>query len=169
MKKYLLAMAIMMIGATSFAQDTEEKKVVFSVGAEGAIPIGDSKDAYSAGFGATAQVEYMVAEKFGVTLNAGYINFSGKTYTIPGLGTVKGGSIGQIPILAGFRYYFIKDIYFSGQLGFSSFTKGGGTAFTYAPGVGAKFSVLDVTLKYLGAPKNGATFSTVGLRVAYSF
>lgn len=169
MKKYLLAMAVVMIATTGFSQDTQVKKLVLSVGAEGALPIGDSKDVYSAGFGATAQAEYMIAEKFGVTLNAGYIHFSGKDYTLPVIGTVKGSSIGQIPVLVGARYYFIKDIYLSGQLGFSSFTKDGGTAFTYAPGIGAKFSVLDVTLKYLGATKDSETFSTVGLRVAFSF
>jgi hypothetical protein len=162
MKRYLLALAILTISATGFAQDTEIKKLVLSVGAEGAIPVGDYKDAYSIGLGGTAQAEYMVAPKFGVTLNAGYINFSGENNI---------ESVGQIPVLAGGRFYFVKDIYVSGQLGVSILTGGDDSesGFTYAPGIGAKFSVLDVTLKYTSTSINSFNFSNVGLRVAFNF
>jgi hypothetical protein len=169
MKKLVLIVVIAFASASSFAQDTEKKNVVISVGAELAAPVGNLGDASSFGLGATAQLEYMATSNVGLTLNAGYINYFGKDYTLPGYGTQKYESLGQIPVLAGARYYFIKDIYISGQLGFSSFTKDRGTGFSYAPGIGIKFSVLDATLKYLGTSRDGGSLSNVGLRIAYSF
>ena len=106
----------------------------------------------------------MIANKVGLTGNVGYINYAGKT-----INGRKNASISQIPVLAGIRYYIVKDIYLSLQSGVSIFNQDRGSAFTFAPGLGAKFSVIDATLKFMGASKDGGGLSTVGLRVAYSF
>ena len=173
MKKLSLICALALASSGLFAQEnnTTSKKVGFSVGVELASPVGDLKDSHKFGIGGTAQVEYMVAQQVGITLNAGYISYSGKSQTFLGT-TYKNPALGQIPILAGVRYYFIKDIYVSGQLGVSVFKVKGAdseSAFTYAPGIGIKVSLLDLTLKYMGASKNGSTLSNVGLRVAVNF
>jgi hypothetical protein len=169
MKKYLLFVAAAFGTASLFAQEVKSKKVIFSVGAEAAVPVGDYNSVSSFAFGGTAQAEYLASNKVGITLNSGYINYFGKRFDLPGYGSLKRESFGQIPVLAGIRYYFIKDIYVSGQLGISQVTKGAGAGFTYAPGIGFKFSVLDATVKYMGVAFNGVTLSTVGVRVAYTF
>ncbi|RYE13927.1 MAG: hypothetical protein EOP45_20435 [Sphingobacteriaceae bacterium] len=166
MKKLFLAMAVAFISATSFAQENNvtSKKVGFSIGAELASPVGDLKNVSNFGFGGTLQGEYMASDMFGITLNTGYINYFSKYDN--------GRSVGQIPILAGARYYFIKDIYVSGQLGVSIIKVKGfdsESGFSYAPGIGIKVSVIDLTLKYLGTSLDGGNTSNVGLRVAVNF
>jgi len=69
------------------------------------------------------------------------------------------------------QYYFTPKIYGSAQLGESFFTQsGGGSKFTYAPGVGYKVTdKWDVLLKYTGYSGNGSNGGTVGVRLGYAF
>jgi hypothetical protein len=169
MKKHLLAAALMISVASAMAQDKKEvKPLSYSVGVEAAVPVGDLHYGSSFGFGATALGEYKVSDQFGVTFTAGYLHYLGKKdkeldYKYP--------SLGQIPLLAGGRYYIKDGIYASGQLGVSIFTSDGETttAFTYAPGVGIKHKNIDATLKFMSATKEGTSLSNIGVRVAYSF
>ena len=164
MKKYTLLTAIILVSLSSFAQETETQPLSFNIGGELAVPVSNLSNISSFGFGISALGEYRVVEAFSVTLSAGYIHFFGKSfggYTAP--------SLGQVPLLAGGRYYFIKNVYASGQLGISIFNKGLGSGFTYVPGIGAKFSNLDATLKYMGASVEGGTLSNISLRFAYAF
>jgi hypothetical protein len=94
----------------------------------------------------------------------GYLNFSGK----------KGyASSGIVPAMAGIKYLFSESkVYLSGQLGVAFSTEsGGGSNFTYAPGIGYNISEnVDVNLKYTGYSfKGGGTGGVVGVRLAYSF
>lgn len=169
MKKQLLSILAVLIAGFSYAQETKTvKPVVLSIGAELASPVGDLDNSSDFGIGGSLQAEFMVKSNLGITVNAGYINYLGKKYDTP-IGSVKAASISQIPLLAGVRYYLIKDIYVSGQLGASIFNRDIGTAFTYAPGIGARASIFDLTLKYMGSNKNDASLSNVSLRVAVSF
>lgn len=114
----------------------------------------------------------MIDEKLSVSANIGYISYAGKTITTPAqtiLGitipstSIKIPAFGVTPVLIGGRYLFTENIYGQAQLGMSFYK--GGSSFTYASGIGAKFGPIDATLKYVGWEKVG----NIGLRVAYSF
>ncbi|MFC4262153.1 outer membrane beta-barrel protein [Ferruginibacter yonginensis] len=177
MKKVFLSVAVIAaaIGANAQTKKTVDNPFKFSIGAEVAAPVGDFGDSYKVGFGGSLQADYSVAPELSLNVNAGYLTFAGKSQTI----TVPGGSItfkpenfSIIPVLGGIRYNFTPQFYGSAQLGAAFSTeKNGKTSFTYAPGIGYKFSEnVDALLKYTGYDqKNTSTSSTIGLRVAYTF
>ena len=103
-----------------------------------------------------------------------------QTFTFPGQGTitVKGADFGLIPVLAGIKYSFTPQVYASAQLGVSFSTeKDGGSNFTYAPGIGYKFSEnFDILAKYTGysvkssgSGSKSTSLNTGGIRLAYTF
>jgi hypothetical protein len=134
----------------------------FSLGAELSLPVGIFGDVYSFGIGASGQANFHIAANTALTLHAGYINYTLKS-------TYGSGSQGYVPVLGGVELGFSPTVFGSAQLGLTFFTKGGGSAFTYSPGIGVKitrnFSAL---LKYVGQTKAGTATSSVGVRVAYT-
>lgn len=170
MKKFLLCAAVAAASVTTAsAQSTSgAKKPLFSAGVEAALPVGDFKEGYKFGFGATVQGEYPATEKLGITLNAGYLSFVGKTIEYLGE-KYKNEAQGVIPVLAGAKYYFTGNVYGHAQIGLSFFNHGVGSAFTYSPGIGIKASEnIDVLVKYQAASKDGSTASFIGARIAYT-
>ena len=170
MKKILFIAVLTAVSFAGFAQSekTESKALKFSIGVEGALPIGDFGDVYSFGIGGSLQGEYKVAPELGLTLNAGYINYSVKD-KFKGFGSE---SFGLIPVMAGIRYYFGEQkVYASAQLGAAFSTeKDGQTSFAYTPGIGYYFSPnFDAQLKYIGYSVKGGNSNTIGLRLAYNF
>lgn len=164
MKKVIFTLAIATLAFTAGAQDKKgsDKSFKPSIGLEVGLPIGDLGDASSFIVGGSLQGEYMAAETVGLTLNAGYLNISGKNGS---------GSTGLVPVLAGAKFYFAEKFFGHAQAGLSFSTEsGGGSAFTYAPGFGYNASEnFEVTLKYQAYSKNGFTGSFIGLRAAYVF
>ena len=81
------------------------------------------------------------------------------------------GSDGFVPVMAGIKYNFTEKVFAAGQLGLMfSTASGGGSAFTYSPGVGYQISSnISALVKYTGWSKNSVNGSMVGLRLAYSF
>lgn len=169
MKKLFLVLIIAAIATTANAQVTGNKPILFSLGLEGALPVGDFGDFWSFGIGGTAQGEYKAAEDLGITLNAGYITYSGKE-----LSGVKVPSFGLIPVLGGVKYYFGGGAYAHGQLGVGIGTdEGQGSSFMYSPGIGYMFAPgFDGLLKYVGLGNEGdntGSRNSIGLRLAYNF
>ena len=173
-------MAIVAIAFSANAQDSKsDKHLKFSVGVEAGLPLGDFKEVSKFGIGGSVQGEYAVMESLGLTLNAGFLSFAGKTVDLGGFGSVKYGSTKLIPVLAGAKYYFTEKVYGHAQLGvsFLSYKDTGedaetssSSAFTYAPGIGVMATEnIDILLKYQSATKNGSSLSFLGLRVAYTF
>ena len=173
MKKVILSLAIVAIASLSASAQKEKaasKDLKFSVGAEIALPVGDFNKSNSIGFGGSAQAEYKAAESLGLTLNAGFLTFSGKTvegFKVP--------SLSLIPVLVGAKYYFTEKVYGHAQLGLSfASTKLDGvsystSAFTYAPAIGFMASEnFDISLRYQAYSKSGTT-AFLGLRAAYTF
>lgn len=165
MKKVILSLAIVAIGALSASAQSEKaeaKPFTFSVGVNAGLPIGDFKPFYSFVIGGDIQGQYSVAENLGLTLSAGYLNYSGKDGV---------ESSSAIPVLAGVKYYFTPGgFYGHAQLGVSFLSDGGGSAFTYAPGIGYNLSPnFDLGVKYQAFTKNSVTGSFIGLRAAYNF
>lgn len=170
MKKFFLCAVVLAASVASVsAQSSDVKKISFSAGVEAALPVGDFKEGYKFGIGGSVQAEYPAADKLGITLNAGYLSFAGKSIEFMGE-QYKNEAQGVIPVLAGAKYYFTEKVYGHAQLGLSFFNQGVGSAFTYAPGIGIKASDnIDVLVKYQGASKDGSTASFIGARVAYRF
>src|SRR5450432_2346502 len=162
MKKLIFAIAVMAISALGAHAQDVTKKIVISVGVEGGFPVGSAGlgDVYSFAIGGSLQAEYIVSPDFGLTLKAGYLDYLAKG----GL-----GDIGFIPVLVGFRYHFTPKVYASAQLGISFPTlNGGGSFFTYAPGIGFQLSRhVDLLARYEAASKSGFTYGNVGARLAY--
>jgi opacity protein-like surface antigen len=187
MKKLFFIAAL---AATSFAVQAQDaaQPIKFSLGAEFALPVGDFinsgggklSDLYSFGIGGSVQGTYAASESLGLTLNVGFLSYLPKEV----LGE-KLPSFNVIPILAGFEYNLTPQVFASAQLGYSIYggkflsdddaTMGG---FTYAPGIGYRFTEnLSALLKYQGASvtakqggdKEKGNIGQIGLRVAYTF
>ncbi len=171
MKKVLLSAAIVVaLTFSANAQKTDDvSKLKFSVGLEAALPLGDFGTGWSFGVGGSAQADYNVSEELDLTLSAGVLSYSGKTvsgYTIP--------SITFIPVLVGTKYAFTEKVYGSAQLGLTFITATGSSSsgFTFAPGVGIKFTEnLDALVKYtsVSAGNGFGSYGALGVRVAYTF
>ena len=173
MKKVLLMSALTALSFIGFAQDkTDAKPMSFSGGVEIGLPMGDYGDIASMGFGASVQMDYSVASKTSLTANIGYLTFSGKSVSVPFLGTIKYPSTGWIPVLAGVKYQLTDKIYGGAAVGMSFLSASGGSsesAFTYAPTVGYTMNKIDISAKYVSASKDGSSSNFLGIRVAYKF
>jgi hypothetical protein len=163
MKAKLFLLVILIFFAVSVdAQIKNEKPFRIGIGAMAGLPIGDMSEA-SLAFGADIQAEYNVVPAFAVTLSAGYLDWAGSWWSF--------GDLGMIPVLAGLKYNFIDKFYGSAQAGLTFSTQsGGGSSFTFAPGIGFKISKnFDLLLKYQSAVDNGYDMSFLGLRVGITF
>jgi opacity protein-like surface antigen len=186
MKKLFFIAAL---AATSFAVKAQDaaQPIKFSLGADVGLPVGDFitsdakfSDGYSLGLGASLQGTYALDPSLGATLNIGFMSYLPKT-----VDGEKAESLTAIPILAGIEYNFTPQVFASAQLGYSIYsgkflkdndlTLGG---FTYAPGIGYRFSDnFSALLKYQGASvklkgsgeKISGNLSQIGLRIAYTF
>jgi hypothetical protein len=174
MKKLLFVVAVIAISTGAFAQDkkksSSESKFTGSIGVDAALPIGTFGDIYSFGIGGTLEGEYMAASSVGITLNAGYIDFIGKTVTIGGQ-SFKYASAGLVPVMAGIKYHITGGPYIHAQAGAGFGTQtGAGTSFAYAGGLGYDFvKTVGAEVKYQAYSNNGASSGTVALRVYYTF
>lgn len=175
MKKLLLSLAL--VAGLGFAANAQTEGAVrkLSVGAEFGFPVGDnSKDNLFAG--GSLQFEQPVATSLNLTISGGYLAniLTGDLKTAAeafGLKT----SYGYIPLKAGAKYYFGGNFYGAGEVGASiGTTDGAGTAFAFAPGIGASFSVadkssLDFGVRYENWSQDGGSRGFIGLRAAYAF
>lgn len=162
MKKILFAAFIIAGSLTVNAQSG--KNLLFSLGGELGAVTGNLNTAYSIAAGATAQADIAIDKDAAITFNAGIIELIGKKIN----NQLKNRSVATIPLLVGVKYYFTPVVYGSGQLGTTVFTNsGGGSRFTYVPGLGFKLDRnIDVLVKYTGLSDAGGIF---GARVAYVF
>ncbi len=162
MKKLIFA-ACFMIAA--FGANAQTKNIKVSIGAEFSGVIGNLNNVYSIVAGATAQIDFKIDKDAAITLNTGIVDFIGKK--IKGT-NLKYRSVAAVPLLAGVKYYFVPKVYGSAQLGGTFFTNsGGGSAFTYVPGIGFQIdNNLDLLVKYTGYSDKGGAF---GIRLGYTF
>jgi hypothetical protein len=158
-----------------------------SIGVEFAQPLGNFKDGANTGFGGSLRYEYPMGDKLGLTFTAGYISFGGKDQDIGGQ-TVKGPSVGILPLQAGLKFYFNEQqngLYVMAEVGAHSasfgsvngYTPKSHTSFSYAPEIGFHMAKLDFGLRYQffsleSADATTGTTSTqtegyIGLRAAF--
>lgn len=180
MKKLFLLTAIAGIFAFSSAkaQDPAMSGPKLGVGVEFGFPMGDFGDIYNLSVGGSLLYQHPIANQLNFTVNAGYLNFTGKEYDVAGLGKVKADNLGVIPVKAGLRYFLAENIFVNGEVGAVFGTSDGfGTRFAYSPGIGVEFPVADKSTLELGARyegwskkgDNGITPQTIGLRLAWNF
>jgi hypothetical protein len=161
--KLLLIVVLLVLAGSVNAQSKDEKPFKIGIGALVGLPLGDYSNVASLAYGVDLMGEYAVASACAITLSAGYLDWAKKSgYS---------GNSGMIPVLAGLKYDFSDKIYGSAQAGVSFSTQsGGGSAFTFAPGVGYKISdKFDLLLKYQSASNNGANASFLGVRAGWTF
>lgn len=171
MKKFLFALVLLSGAALSSFAQSSSSTGKFSIGLEAGLPVGDIKDAGGKLFiGGSLKYDHPIATGTFFTISAGYTSLSFKEVTVPGLGTIKPGSVGFVPVKAGIKYFLAESFYGEAQLGAAFSTEsGGGTAFAYAPGIGYVLGGgVDLGVRYEGWSKNG-TVSQVAARLAYSF
>ncbi|WP_139422703.1 TonB-dependent receptor [Chryseobacterium mulctrae] len=176
MKKLFLSV-IAVFGVYSFSNAQVGKIQKISLGTDFALPLGDSGDTYSFGYGASAKGEFKLMEKLNLTASAGYMHFSLKKDIrdlLKYFGDDTKGS-GAIPLKVGATYYFLQKLYVGAEAGAAISTdEEGGTAFTYTPTVGTNIRIsekygLDIGLRFEGWSRNGINQNFIGLRTAFAF
>ena len=173
MKKLVLSLAL--VAGLGFAVSAQTEKAVrkLSIGAEFGLPTSGSDELL---IGGSLQFEQPIAKSLNFTVSAGYLSDmitgdSKATLKYFGLPT----SYGFVPLKAGAKYYFGGNFYGAGEVGAAiSTTSGGGTAFAFAPTLGASFSVankasLDFGIRYENWSRDSNSSGFMGLRAAYAF
>jgi hypothetical protein len=160
--KLLLLVALFVLAVSVNAQNRDGKTFKIGAGALIGLPVGDYANVASLAYGIDLMGEYVVAPKIGITLSAGYLDWALKS----GISHYES----YIPVLLGGKYSFSDKLYGSLQLGVTYQTESGGSAFTFAPGIGYKISKkFDLLLKYQSASANSIDMSFLGLRIGYTF
>lgn len=165
---------------------TLDKTFIWSIGIEPSMPVGHFHDLAGFGFGGSVQGEIKTSRNVGLTINAGYLAYSGKT-----VDTISYPNFKYWPVMGGLKVYLGK-AYLHGQAGAGFGEDGLGTSFWYGAGVGINFTKrIDAEFKYAGWKQNevssngesggiyggggtggspyGGHYSTLGLRVAVNF
>lgn len=166
MKKVLLFVAVIFVSAASV---NAQGKTTFSLA--GNMGYGT----YTYGklvAGGDIQADIPATTGLKITASAGYESFGYSTsYVSNGVTYTTKGHSSYIPLLAGVKFNLSTNLYGHAQLGYSLSTASGGTgAFTYAPSIGYMLSKnFDISAKYFGLSRNGATVSGIVARLAYNF
>jgi len=162
-KIFLLVVLFVLSVSVDAKSRKDEKSFKIGIGAMAGLPMGDIKPYANLAYTVDLTGEFAVTSTGAFIISGGYFDLVRKSgYSGNGL----------IPILAGAKFYFSDQIYGIAQAGISLSTAGGGgSAFTYAPGIGYKVSEkFDVSLRYQSAaPKGGGSISFLGLRAGLTF
>jgi Outer membrane protein beta-barrel domain len=165
-------------GNTASSSSSSDNEFRLSVGPEIGLPIGNFSNAYSWIFGGSVQADIPIIHSLYVTVNAGYQDAFVKSNEFPGR------NLQLIPVVAGLKYFIVGNlIYVQAQAGAtflgnkSDAAADKSTGFTYTPQVGvllplAPKNYLDIGFRFEQTKSfynEGSNFSTLGLRVAYSF
>lgn len=189
MKTLTLLFAFAFLVLTASAQKTFPEKTQFSIGADVGYLTGGLQNTHKFILGATAQVGITVAKPLQLVVNAGFLNFFGKTVYYTDLQDAPSyavsTSIQVLPVKAGLRYFLEPNFYLQGDAGVAfilnnndaNFSRS--NAFTYSPQMGVLLpaggkNFVDIAFRYEATGKFDSSFdaskySFLGLRVAYGF
>lgn len=160
------------------AQSIDPNKFRFGIGVEGGIATGNAHDYSNLELGGTARVQYGLSNNLALTLTSGYYNFFGKTE--PGT-DLKYQSLGMVPVKAGIKAFFTKNLYFGAEAGAGFETKTflpqgydnrdyeKDTKLILSPAIGYANKSWDVGVRYENFSGQDNGYGLVGLRVAYGF
>jgi hypothetical protein len=203
MKKLIIVMALAALAASVSAQKNSERAdggyessdfgsddrmFIWSLGIEPSVPIGNFSKYANFGLGGSLQGEYKPIQTIGITANAGYINYFGKTAD-----GFNYNNFQYWPVMGGLKLYMAGRAYIHGQAGAGFGAKDLGTSFWYGGGIGINITrSIDAELRYMGWKQNeinasetytgsngntgttggmgyGGHYSTIGIRLAYGF
>jgi hypothetical protein len=139
-----------------------EKTFHFGVGLGANTVTNDGAFGKILGVGLSLQAEKRFTPQLSMFASAGYnLQFS----------TEGGGTFGFIPIHAGPRYYFGKDVFIGVGLGYGVLTDQGETegAFNYFPHFGANVKSGQFTIGYNALTKEGATIGFFDVKYIFNF
>ncbi len=168
MKKVLVYIAIAVISYSASAQNDSTSQEVpyqsnksngsdygktrfWTIAINPSMPIGHFNTYSGFGLGGYLGWEYKTSRSFGITLNAGYIDYFGKNTN-----GIKYSDFSYIPLLVGAKFYFGRgSFYFHPEAGAGFGSSGLGTSFWYGAGFADKLSkTIDLELKYVGWHQN---------------
>lgn len=178
--KKLLSIAVVVFFMSNYADaQTKSRESKLGLGVDIAIPTGNYKNQADYGLGFSLLYQKPVADNLSITGNVGYLRYHGLDY-ITSDGSVLHGikyKEGYVPIKTGARYFIARYFFAAAELGVTIPTANGygsGTAFAYAPGIGASFPVsktgtLDLGIRYESWSRTDGTRSFAGIRAGYNF
>ncbi|MFL5788356.1 MAG: hypothetical protein ACJ748_09910 [Flavisolibacter sp.] len=146
MKNLIFVLVFAAIGVTVKGQyGNTSKTMIWSLGIKPSIPFGEFSSYSSFGLGGNIQAEIR-PHRVGFTLNAGYIDYFGKTTN-----GYKYSDFKYIPVMGGIKYYMGTTSFLHGQLGPGFGMDGIGTSFWYGAGIGLDLGKsIDAELGYMG-------------------
>ena len=162
MKKHLLFAAFILAAFFCNAQtkDTTEKTFQIGVGLGAQALLTDQEAGKIFGAGLSLQAENHFSPQFSGIITAGYnVLFS----------TEGGGTLGFIPIQAGPRIYFDKQVFVGVGVGYGILTGQGESAgaFNYFPHIGFNSEKNQVILGYNVLSKNGVSSGFLDLKIVF--
>jgi len=180
--KYLSALAIALIttGAAN-AQMTSSSAMSapnwkIGIGIEPAVATGNLYKTTSIGLAGTLRLQYNTGGILSFMVTSGYDNFflAKSTTTTTQIGSVTydtpGHSQGVIPVKAGFKLFFIHNVYISGEGGVGFETQyAENKKLLLAPGLGYAHGPWDVSALYENFSGDNNQYGLAGIRVAYAF
>lgn len=170
MKKLLLLLAVM--SALSL-RSVAQSRGGLSIGADGALPVGDYSDIYNPGYGASLQYDIPVAYRLNVTISATYLYYEFTNRyrrELQSFGVFQ-SSAAFVPVKMGIKSYLNENFFSEAQIGATLSTEADeGTAFAYSPGFGYTFNGgLELGVRYEGWTKNNNTFDMFAARLSFRF
>jgi len=153
------------------AQTTPANKFDLNLGIETGIPTGVASTFNTFILGGTVRLQYGVSNNFALTFTTGGDHFF--TKDMPGT-NIRYSSFGVGPIKAGFKEFFIPNIYVGAEGGIGREVTqkgfvGGATKLLIEPGVGYANKRWDFGINYESLTGQNDNYGFVGLRVAYGF
>jgi hypothetical protein len=151
------------------AQTTPANSLRLSVGADAGIPTGNLRIGSTFVLGGTPSLLYGITNNFAVTLTSGADHFLSKY--IPGTNK-RYDSFGVIPIKAGFKEFFIPNVYVAaeGGVAFEQVDSGpGNKKFLLSPAIGVANKHWDVGVRYDNYAGQNDNYGFVALRIVYGF
>jgi hypothetical protein len=161
---------IIFLNTTAKAQTTAANAWQIGIGVETADPVGSARKGADFILGGTIRLQYGLSDNFALTLTSGAYHF----FPIYQPGThTRYQSYGQIPIKAGFKKFFNKNIYFGAEAGLAIEEDDSGqgpTRFLLSPALGYATTHWDVGIHYdRFSSATQDSFGLIGLRLAYGF
>lgn len=163
-KLFLSAVAVL---AFSFASAQEGS---FKAGVNLNMPMGDTADLASFGFGVDAAYMWPIADQLQVGASVGYLTFSAKEIDLGEGEKFKPDNASFIPIVATGQYSFSDNFYGGLDLGFAmGMNEGNDGGMMYQPKVGYQTEKFEVFLGYKGIATEGTATTAISLGFNYKF
>lgn len=175
MKKFFSVIFIVLF---TFTFVNAQSKMAVGVGGNLALPMGTFGDVANMGFGGGAKFEYVLQSNLHLTGSVQYLMFGAKD-------DVVGVEWSIIPVLAGAKYYFNKNVYTMGEVGMNFWNtkatiifpiigkttvEASDSDFGFAAGAGYELpmgkNALDFSVKY---QVYASSTAAINLGVAYKF